>query len=200
MNFSRGQANYRASVLVAVARLRFGSGPHRVRSFLLPQRLAHRDVQNDRIFKRGMIPKHGMADIPDSDIDEKRLITETGVAARVVQVIEASIVGLGFRVVRVRVSSANGCTVQIMAERPDGTMSVGDCETVSRAISPRRPSLHDALPRRRRDISGGRRGAGLTIGGDDGEEPTHRQEEEQALDSARTRSLRSFRRTIRHGD
>ena len=53
-----------------------------------------------------------------------------------VQVIEASIEGLGFRVVRVKVSSANGCTVQIMAERPDGTMSVGDCETVSRAISP----------------------------------------------------------------
>ncbi|KQT14622.1 ribosome maturation protein RimP [Methylobacterium sp. Leaf399] len=77
-----------------------------------------------------------MADIPDTDPTEKRLITETGVAARVVQVIEASIEGLGFRVVRVRVSSANGCTVQIMAERPDGTMSVGDCEIVSRAISP----------------------------------------------------------------
>jgi len=71
-----------------------------------------------------------------ADTSEKRLITETGVAARVVQVIEASIEGLGFRVVRVRVSSANGCTVQIMAERPDGTMSVDDCETVSRAISP----------------------------------------------------------------
>lgn len=77
-----------------------------------------------------------MAETLDSDIAEKRLITETGVAARVVQVIEASIVGLGFRVVRVRVTSANGCTVQVMAERPDGTMSVGDCETVSRAISP----------------------------------------------------------------
>ncbi|KQP36507.1 MULTISPECIES: ribosome maturation factor RimP [unclassified Methylobacterium] len=71
-----------------------------------------------------------------ADSPEKRLITETGVAARVVQVIEASIEGLGFRVVRVRVSSANGCTVQIMAERPDGTMSVDDCEAVSRAISP----------------------------------------------------------------
>ncbi len=71
-----------------------------------------------------------------SDHSEKRLITETGVAQRVVQVIEASIEGLGFRLVRVRVSSANGCTVQIMAERPDGTMSVDDCETVSRAISP----------------------------------------------------------------
>lgn len=71
-----------------------------------------------------------------ADTSEKRLITETGVAARVVQVIEASIEGLGYRVVRVRVSSANGCTVQIMAERPDGTMTVDDCETVSRAISP----------------------------------------------------------------
>jgi ribosome maturation factor RimP len=36
----------------------------------------------------------------------------------------------------VRVSGLNGCTVQIMAERPDGTMSVEDCEAVSRAISP----------------------------------------------------------------
>ncbi|KQO77826.1 ribosome maturation factor RimP [Methylobacterium sp. Leaf88] len=72
----------------------------------------------------------------NSDLNEKRLITETGVAARVVQVIEGSIQGLGYRVVRVKVTSANGCTVQIMAERPDGTMTVDDCEAVSRAISP----------------------------------------------------------------
>jgi ribosome maturation factor RimP len=77
-----------------------------------------------------------MVDNSNSDLTEKRLITETGVAARVVQVIEASILGLGYRVVRVKVSSANGCTVQIMAERPDGTMTVDDCEAVSRAISP----------------------------------------------------------------
>jgi ribosome maturation factor RimP len=67
---------------------------------------------------------------------ETRLITETGIAARVAQVIEPSIEGLGYRLVRVKVTSANGCTVQIMAERPDGSMSVDDCETVSRAISP----------------------------------------------------------------
>ncbi|MGU3362167.1 ribosome maturation factor RimP [Methylobacterium sp. M6A4_1b] len=77
-----------------------------------------------------------MADNHNSELTEKRLITETGVAARVVQVIEGSIQGLGYRVVRVKVSSANGCTVQIMAERPDGTMTVDDCEAVSRAISP----------------------------------------------------------------
>ncbi|KQP42650.1 ribosome maturation protein RimP [Methylobacterium sp. Leaf104] len=77
-----------------------------------------------------------MADNHNSELTEKRLITETGVAARVVQVIEGSIQGLGYRVVRVKVTSANGCTVQIMAERPDGTMTVDDCEAVSRAISP----------------------------------------------------------------
>jgi ribosome maturation factor RimP len=36
----------------------------------------------------------------------------------------------------VKISGADGCTVQIMAERPDGSMAVEDCETVSRALSP----------------------------------------------------------------
>jgi ribosome maturation factor RimP len=43
---------------------------------------------------------------------------------------------LGYRLVRVRVSGAEGCTVQVMAERPDGTMTVEDCEMVSRSLSP----------------------------------------------------------------
>jgi ribosome maturation factor RimP len=43
---------------------------------------------------------------------------------------------LGLRLVRVRISGSAGQTVQIMAERPDGTMSVGDCERASRALSP----------------------------------------------------------------
>jgi ribosome maturation factor RimP len=67
---------------------------------------------------------------------EKRLITENGVAARVAAIIEPVVEDLGFRLVRVRVTGTNGCTVQIMAERPDGTMTVEDCETVSRAVSP----------------------------------------------------------------
>jgi len=67
---------------------------------------------------------------------EKRLIVETGPAARVVQVIEASIEGLGYRLVRVKITNKPDTTVQIMAERPDGTMTVEDCEIVSRAISP----------------------------------------------------------------
>jgi len=72
----------------------------------------------------------------EADLSEKRLVRESGVAARVVQVIEGPVQGLGFRLVRVKVTNTNGCTVQIMAERPDGTFSIDDCEAVSRAISP----------------------------------------------------------------
>ncbi|MET0606226.1 MAG: ribosome maturation factor RimP [Beijerinckiaceae bacterium] len=67
---------------------------------------------------------------------EPRLIIETGLAARVAAIVEPPIEGLGFRLVRVKVTAMNGCTVQIMAERPDGSMGVDECEAVSRAISP----------------------------------------------------------------
>jgi ribosome maturation factor RimP len=70
-----------------------------------------------------------------NDRDE-RLITETGVAARVAAVVEPVMGDLGFRLVRITLTAQNGCTVQIMAEREDGTMSVADCEAVSRAVSP----------------------------------------------------------------
>jgi ribosome maturation factor RimP len=67
---------------------------------------------------------------------EARLIVEPGLSARVAHVAEPAIEQLGYRLVRVKVSGADGCTVQIMAERPDGSMTVEDCETVSRALSP----------------------------------------------------------------
>ena len=65
-----------------------------------------------------------------------RLIVEPGLSARVAHVAEPVIEQLGYRLVRVKVSGADGCTVQIMAERPDGSMTVEDCEAVSRALSP----------------------------------------------------------------
>src|ERR1700733_8607700 len=43
---------------------------------------------------------------------------------------------MGFRLVRIKVSGESGCTVQIMAERPDGSMLIDDCEAISRALSP----------------------------------------------------------------
>ncbi|MCV6603640.1 MAG: ribosome maturation factor RimP [Cohaesibacter sp.] len=67
---------------------------------------------------------------------ESRLIQEKGLEARVSQIVEPVIEDLGFDLVRVRITGTNGCTVQIMAERPDGTMTIEGCETISRALSP----------------------------------------------------------------
>src|SRR5277367_6854043 len=68
--------------------------------------------------------------------DEPRLIIEPGRAARVAALAEPVLAGLGYRLVRVRISGSAGCTVQIMVERPDGTMAIEDCEAASRALSP----------------------------------------------------------------
>lgn len=68
--------------------------------------------------------------------NEPRLITETGLDRRVADIIEPVLVDLGFRLVRVRMSGQNGLTLQVMTERNDGTMTVEDCEEVSKAISP----------------------------------------------------------------
>jgi ribosome maturation factor RimP len=70
------------------------------------------------------------------DANEERLVKETGMAARVAAIVDPVIADLGYRLVRVKITGTNGCTVQIMAERPDGLMGVNDCEAVSRAVSP----------------------------------------------------------------
>ncbi|WP_411033893.1 ribosome maturation factor RimP [Shinella sp. BYT-45] len=67
---------------------------------------------------------------------EPRLIVETGLDRRVADIIEPTIEQIGYRLVRVRLSAQNGATLQIMCERPDGTMTVEDCEKVSMAVSP----------------------------------------------------------------
>src|SRR5438105_8522040 len=68
--------------------------------------------------------------------EEPRLITEQGSAGRIAAIVGPILEGLGFRLVRVRISGLSGMTVQVMAERPDGTMTIEDCEAVSRALSP----------------------------------------------------------------
>jgi ribosome maturation factor RimP len=67
---------------------------------------------------------------------EPRLVVEPGVAARVSAVAGPVLQGMGYRLVRIKISGEAGCTVQIMAERPDGTMQIEDCEAISRALSP----------------------------------------------------------------
>ena len=78
-----------------------------------------------------------MTDTLSSSIsnDDPRILVEDGLAARVANLIEPALEGLGFRLVRVRLGGQNGSTLQIMAERPDGTMNVDDCEAVSYAVS-----------------------------------------------------------------
>ena len=70
------------------------------------------------------------------DIGDDRIIRESGIDARIAMIILPVLRGIGFRLVRVRLSGQNGLTLQIMAEREDGTMTVEDCEAVSRAVSP----------------------------------------------------------------
>jgi ribosome maturation factor RimP len=69
-------------------------------------------------------------------LHEPRLIVEPGLAARVSAVAEPVLQGMGYRLVRIKVSGEAGTTVQVMAERPDGSMNIDDCEAVSRALSP----------------------------------------------------------------
>jgi ribosome maturation factor RimP len=73
----------------------------------------------------------------DADLlAEPRLVVEPGVGARVAAVATPVLEGMGYRLVRIRISGEAGCTVQIMAERPDGTMLIEDCEAISKALSP----------------------------------------------------------------
>ncbi len=96
------------------------------RSFLLPE--AGRILQDDATRMND--------DDLTTFIAEPRLIAEPGRSARVASIVEPVLAGLGYRLVRVHISAFAGCTVQIMAERPDGTMAIEDCEAASRALSP----------------------------------------------------------------
>ncbi|MCC6949214.1 MAG: ribosome maturation factor RimP [Bradyrhizobiaceae bacterium] len=71
-----------------------------------------------------------------ADLEEPRLVRETGLAARIAAIAEPVLPGLGYRLVRVRVSGRDGMTVQIMAERADGSFTIDDCEAASRMLSP----------------------------------------------------------------
>ena len=65
-----------------------------------------------------------------------RFIVESGLAAEFAAIVEPALIDLGFRLVRVSVSGKDGKSVQIMAERPDGSITIDDCETISKQVSP----------------------------------------------------------------
>jgi ribosome maturation factor RimP len=72
----------------------------------------------------------------DSVGSEPRIVVETGLEARIAAIVEPVVEQIGYRLVRVKLSQVNGLTLQVMAERPDGTMAIDDCEALSRALSP----------------------------------------------------------------
>lgn len=54
---------------------------------------------------------------------------------RLVELLKPTIEGMGFELVRLRLMAGKKATLQVMAERPDGTMEVEDCAELSRQIS-----------------------------------------------------------------
>ncbi len=70
------------------------------------------------------------------DAGDDRIIRESGIDARIALIVGPVLRGIGYRLVRVRLLGQHGLTLQIMAERDDGTMDVEGCEEISRALSP----------------------------------------------------------------
>ncbi|MEM7696064.1 MAG: ribosome maturation factor RimP [Pseudomonadota bacterium] len=67
---------------------------------------------------------------------DDRFLRENGQEAKVAAIVAPSLEALGYRLVRVRITGQNGMTVQVMAERADGTLTIEDCEAISHAVGP----------------------------------------------------------------
>jgi len=85
----------------------------------------------------------------DSTAFDARFVAETGLAAQIADLVEPALAALNFRLVRVTISGRDGMTVQVMAERANGTITVEDCAAISRRLSPLLDA-HDPLPGRYR--------------------------------------------------
>lgn len=70
-----------------------------------------------------------------AEASDTHLVAAAGQPRRIFELLRASAEGADFEIVRVRYGLHDGHTLQIMAERPDGTMTVADCEELSKLIS-----------------------------------------------------------------
>lgn len=59
----------------------------------------------------------------------------SSLAQQVKDLIEPSIASMGFNIVQVKLNDGKHRLLQIMAERPDGSMTLDDCEKISRQVS-----------------------------------------------------------------
>ena len=63
------------------------------------------------------------------------MVAKAPIDQRLAEIVTPTIAGMGYELVRLRLMSGKSMTLQIMAERPDGTMEVEDCAELSRALS-----------------------------------------------------------------
>ncbi|SDX83113.1 ribosome maturation factor RimP [Citreimonas salinaria] len=63
------------------------------------------------------------------------LIAKTTMDKRLAEIVTPVIEDMGFELVRLRLMGGQTPTLQIMAERPDGTIEVDDCAEISTAVS-----------------------------------------------------------------
>ncbi|ARU02802.1 ribosome maturation factor RimP [Yoonia vestfoldensis] len=63
------------------------------------------------------------------------LIAKAAIDRRIAEIITPVVEDMGFEVVRVRLMTGKESTLQIMVQRPDGTIEVDECAQISTAIS-----------------------------------------------------------------
>lgn len=63
------------------------------------------------------------------------LIAKSAMDRRIAEIVTGPIEGMGYEVVRVRYLSGKSPAVQIMAQKPDGTIEVDDCAEISTMAS-----------------------------------------------------------------
>ncbi len=83
-------------------------------------------------YRRAARPSFRFQDCPDTMSD---LIAKTAIDKRLAQIVEPVAADLGLELVRLRLMSGQHPTLQIMAQKPDGTMEVDDCARLSTAVS-----------------------------------------------------------------
>lgn len=89
---------------------------------------AHRISQTGRVpvfFVPERLPENSMSD----------LIAKAQMDQRIAEIISPHVEDMGFEIVRVRLMGGNHQTLQIMAQRPDGSIEVDDCAEISTAVS-----------------------------------------------------------------
>jgi ribosome maturation factor RimP len=74
--------------------------------------------------------------LPKRHETEIALRTTTPFEEKLLAMLEPASRDLGYEIVRIRLIGSRSKTLQIMAERPDGTMASIDCEKLSRGLSP----------------------------------------------------------------